>query len=282
MQAFKRIDADRRASADCHYHRADDRARDRAGHADGDCRGGCHANPDGKLRCRHGDHVAPGDGTAARARRRGAMRSPEAFVFLAPGTAGPGTANSNNGIFISKIGGGQNFGNDVLLDGSSILRTENGSSFDEAAPSVEAISEFKVLTSTIPAMYGRTTGGIETFTTKSGTNSFHGTAYDILQNEALNANSWVQQWESRAMRARRFRLPVPICASCGQKERLWRESGRSRVDSQRFTMDVTKHFSSSIGSNTGRTSVALIRALCPRRPSGRAIFRVGLPTRWWA
>ncbi len=120
----------------------------------------------------------------------GALRSPEAFAFLAPGTAGPGTANSNNGIFISKIGGGQNFGNDILLDGSSILRTENGSSFDEAAPSVEAISEFRVITSTMPAMYGRTTGGIEVFGTKSGSNSFHGTAYDILQNEDLNANSW--------------------------------------------------------------------------------------------
>ncbi|MGA8029216.1 MAG: TonB-dependent receptor [Bryobacteraceae bacterium] len=120
----------------------------------------------------------------------GALRSPEAFVFLAPGTAGPGTAGSSNGIFISKIGGGQNFGNEVLLDGTSILRTENGSSFDEAAPSVEAISEFKVLTSSIPAEYGRTTGGFETFTTKSGTNDFHGTAYDILQNEDLNANSW--------------------------------------------------------------------------------------------
>ena len=120
----------------------------------------------------------------------GALRSPEAFVFLAPGTAGPGTANSNNGIFISKLGGGQNFGADVLLDGTSILRTENGSSFDEAAPSVEAISEFKVITSSMPAMYGRTTGAIETFTTKSGSNQFHGTAYDILQNEDLNANSW--------------------------------------------------------------------------------------------
>ncbi len=88
----------------------------------------------------------------------GAMRSPEAFVFLAQGTSGPGTANSNNGIFISKIGGGQSFGSDVLLDGTSILRTENGSSFDEAAPSVEAISEFRVITSTFPAQYGRTTG----------------------------------------------------------------------------------------------------------------------------
>ncbi len=120
----------------------------------------------------------------------GALRSPEAFVFLAPGTSGPGTANSNNGIFISKIGGGQSFGNDVLLDGTSILRTENGSSFDEAAPSVEAISEFRVITSTFPAQYGRTTGGIEVFGIKSGTNEFHGTAYDILQNDDLNANSW--------------------------------------------------------------------------------------------
>jgi hypothetical protein len=120
----------------------------------------------------------------------GALRSPEAFVFLAPGTTGPGTGGSNNGIFISKINGGQNFGNEILLDGTSILRTENGSSFDEAAPSVEAISEFKVLTSTIPAIYGRTTGGIETFSTKSGTNQFHGTAYDLLQNEDFNANTW--------------------------------------------------------------------------------------------
>ena len=92
------------------------------------------------------------------------MRSPEAFMFLAPGVTGPGTANSNNGIFISKTGAGQNFGNEVLLDGSSTLRAENGSSFDEAGPSVEAIREFKILTSTFPAEYDHTTGGVESFT----------------------------------------------------------------------------------------------------------------------
>ncbi len=137
----------------------------------------------------------------------GALRSPEAFVFLAPGTSGPGTANSNNGIFISKVGGGQNFGNEILLDGTSILRTENGSSFDEAAPSVEAISEFRVITSTIPAAYGRTTGGVETFTTKSGANSFHGTAYDILQNEDLNANTWFNNANAASC------TPQPGCRS---------------------------------------------------------------------
>lgn len=120
----------------------------------------------------------------------GALRSPEAFVFLAPGTSGPGTGNSANGIFVSKVGGGQNFGNEILLDGASILRSENGSSFDEAAPSVEAIAEFKVLSATFPAEYGRTTGGIESYAIKSGTNQYHGTAYDILRNDDLDANSW--------------------------------------------------------------------------------------------
>ncbi len=120
----------------------------------------------------------------------GALRSPEAFTFLAPGTTGPGSGNSSNGVFISKVNGGQTFGNEILLDGSSILRTENGSSFDEAAPSVEAIQEFKILTSTFSAQFDRTTGGISSFTTKAGTNLYHGTAYDIFRNTALNANTW--------------------------------------------------------------------------------------------
>lgn len=120
----------------------------------------------------------------------GALRSPEAFKFLAPGTAGPGTSNSSNGIWISKINGGQAFGDELLLDGASILRTENGSSFDEAAPSVEAIQEFKIFTSSFSAQYDRTTGGVTTFLTKSGTNQYHGTAYDIFRNTVLNANTW--------------------------------------------------------------------------------------------
>jgi len=120
----------------------------------------------------------------------GATRSPEAFVFLIPGTTGPGSANSDNGIFLNKLGGGQNFGSEILLDGASVIRTENGSSFDEASPSVEAISEFKVTTSTPAAEFGRTTGGIVNFVTKSGTNAFHGTAYDLFRNDVLDANNW--------------------------------------------------------------------------------------------
>jgi Carboxypeptidase regulatory-like domain len=121
------------------------------------------------------------------------LRSPETFVFLAPGTQGPGTNQAGNvsaGIFQSKLTGGQNFGTEVLLDGVSTTRSDSGSAFDQTAPSVEALSEFKVVTSTFTAEYGRTSGGIESFATKSGTNDYHGTAFDLFRNTALDANSW--------------------------------------------------------------------------------------------
>ena len=120
----------------------------------------------------------------------GALRSPENFVFLVPGTVGPGTGSGSGGVFESKITGGQNYGTEILLDGADTERSENGSSFDEAAPSVEAIQEFKVETSTPPAQYGRTTGGIEIFNLKSGTNQIHGDAYDLMRRTALDANNW--------------------------------------------------------------------------------------------
>jgi hypothetical protein len=113
---------------------------------------------------------------------QGVLRAPENFVFLTPGTAG--------GVFQAKLAGGQNFGNEIVLDGASTARADSGSSFDQTAPSVEALSEFKVIMSTVPAQFGRTSGGVESFATKSGTNSFHGTAYDIFRNTVLDANSW--------------------------------------------------------------------------------------------
>jgi len=129
------------------------------------------------------------------------LRSPETFVFLTPGTAGPGTSDSSNGIFQAKLAGGQNFGNEVILDGASTARADSGSAFDQTAPSVEALDEFKVTTSTVPAQFGRTSGGVESFITKSGTNRFHGTAFDIFRNEDLNANSWFNNL---------FGAPIPL------------------------------------------------------------------------
>src|ERR1700729_1069680 len=123
----------------------------------------------------------------------GGLRSPETFVFLLPGTTGPGSGtagNTGNGVFFSRLSGGQAYGAEVLLDGASIQRSENGSSFDETSPSIEALQEFKVTTSTPSAELGRTTAGIESFSVKSGANDFHGIAYAIIKNRVFDANNW--------------------------------------------------------------------------------------------
>jgi len=125
------------------------------------------------------------------------LRSVEAFSFLVPGTTGPGTGGgqsngglNNNGVFFMKLSGGQSYGAEVMLDGASITRSENGSSFDETAPSIEALQEFKVTTSSPSAEYGRTTAGFESFATRSGTNQYHGTGFTIIKNAAFDANQW--------------------------------------------------------------------------------------------
>jgi hypothetical protein len=123
----------------------------------------------------------------------GALRSPESFIFLQPGTVGPGTqtsASGGNGIRQIKIGGAQNQGAAILLDGLDQIRSENASFYDEEAPSVEAIAEFKLIISTPSAEFGRTTGGVESFVTKSGTNAYHGTVYNIFRNNDLDANTY--------------------------------------------------------------------------------------------
>src|SRR5882672_1268724 len=57
-------------------------------------------------------------------------------------------------------------------------------------PSVDAIDEMRVQTNSYSATYGRSGGGITTMVTKSGTNGFHGSAYDFIRNNGLNANSF--------------------------------------------------------------------------------------------
>lgn len=118
----------------------------------------------------------------------GAFRSLAALTFLTPGAVGPGT---NGGTFYTKIGGGQTFGSDNLIDGISTQRSENGTAlFDQITPSLDAIGEVRIETLTLPTYLGRTTGGISNFKTRGGTNTYHGTVYDYFKNTILDANNW--------------------------------------------------------------------------------------------
>ncbi len=56
--------------------------------------------------------------------------------------------------------------------------------------SVDALQEFRIQTSTFAPEFGRTPGGQISIVTRSGTNQFHGTAFDYLRNDILDANKW--------------------------------------------------------------------------------------------
>ncbi len=119
-------------------------------------------------------------------RRYSAQRSKFSFVGYVIGRRGP-TAPTTAGPSFPRINGGRPRVNEYLFDGISVLQPEPG----QVAffPIVEAIQEFKVEVNSPPAEFGRFNGGVVNLTTKSGTNDFHGSAFEFLRNEALNARN---------------------------------------------------------------------------------------------
>jgi len=78
--------------------------------------------------------------------------------------------------------------NTFLVDGMrNINRMDGGYAY---RPPADSMAEFRILTTTAPAEFGGTSGGITTIVTRSGTNEFHGTLYEFLRNDALDANNY--------------------------------------------------------------------------------------------
>ncbi|HYA97786.1 MAG TPA: carboxypeptidase regulatory-like domain-containing protein, partial [Methylomirabilota bacterium] len=75
-----------------------------------------------------------------------------------------------------------------LLDGAN--NTDFLGNNIVVSPNPDAVEEFKILTNNYDAEYGRTSGGIVNQITKSGTNQFHGDAFEFIRNDALNARDF--------------------------------------------------------------------------------------------
>ncbi|HKV81719.1 MAG TPA: carboxypeptidase regulatory-like domain-containing protein [Candidatus Sulfotelmatobacter sp.] len=94
-----------------------------------------------------------------------------------------------NGSVAFSMNGGRTEYNNWELDGGDNM--DNGSNGTlNVYPSVDAISEFKVLTSNYGAQYGRNGSGTVEVETKSGTRAFHGDAYEFVRNDFFNANNY--------------------------------------------------------------------------------------------
>jgi hypothetical protein len=115
----------------------------------------------------------------------GNIRNLEQFIFLAPGVTGD-TGNT-------QISGSPNRAKEVLVDGIASTGVESGGVIPGSGrPSVETIGEFRLLRANFNAEYGRTGGGVQIFTTRSGTNEFHGSVFDYLRNDKLDARGFFQ------------------------------------------------------------------------------------------
>ncbi len=111
------------------------------------------------------------------------QRQIQSFIF----NSLPGT---NGDSFQGTINGGPQFSHEVYIEGMTIGRADLAGDTAEYTPSVDAVSEFTLQTGALGAQYGGGLTAVANFNIKSGTNDYHGTAYDYVTNSALNANSF--------------------------------------------------------------------------------------------
>ena len=98
------------------------------------------------------------------------------------------TDNADQDISFLNFGGGFFGTSAFMLDGSWDTDPEWGAVI--YVPSVDAVQEFKIQSNSFTAQYGWSTGNVVNVVTKSGTNTFHGDAYEFVRNQALDANQW--------------------------------------------------------------------------------------------
>lgn len=151
----------------------------------------------------------------------GAIRNPLSFIQMTPGAYFNGWNN------ISINGGQANF--KVVFEGQQSDDPYSTQVSDEIQPSVEAIEQFTLQTSNMaPEFGGVAGGGIYNFSSKSGTNQFHGSLYSYIRNQNGDAcvHTAVQEWHQHQ---RLLAIHCPGWASdvhnppiCSAEEPLWR------------------------------------------------------------
>ena len=119
-------------------------------------------------------------------------RAASSLVTLAPGVVmidtGTGTAE-NYPVF--SVAGGRARNQNFILDGGNASNAVGLTRPQQLTTlPVDAMQEFKVISNNYSAEFGHSTGGVVTMSTRSGTNDFHGSAFESHQNDSLNAKNF--------------------------------------------------------------------------------------------
>ena len=122
--------------------------------------------------------------------------------------------------------------NNYQMDGASIVSysgaggvTEGGSRGAFGIPNPDTIQEFRIQTSLYDAGYGRNPGANVNVVTKSGTNDFHGTAFEYFRNAVLNAADWFAKAQWRDVRRLRRLAGIGVLSECqspAESKPVWR------------------------------------------------------------
>jgi hypothetical protein len=112
------------------------------------------------------------------------------LTLLLPGVAPPaqGSAGSVRGDFSVHVNGGREDANQFVLDG--VFNGDPKLNGIAVTPPVDAVREFEVAASAYDASFGRNAGGQVVVALKSGTNAFHGSAWEFFRNRALDGRNY--------------------------------------------------------------------------------------------
>src|SRR5579872_4063203 len=116
------------------------------------------------------------------------------LLLLTPGVDTTGQASDSFGapMQVTLLNGSPNSGIGSVnysMDGGSNMNGLRNTG--NVAPNPDAVLEFRAITNSYSAEYGRFAGGVVDMVTKSGTNAFHGSLFEFLRNDKLNANRWL-------------------------------------------------------------------------------------------
>jgi hypothetical protein len=128
------------------------------------------------------------------------------LMLLVPGVVrGEGGNNVN-----LTVNGQREFGNSIQLNGVEVTGNRNNDT--NLRPSVDAMNEFKVVTSDYAPEFGRSSGGVILLETKAGSNQFHGTAYEFLRpsNTAADSYAFVRSDVSHASQLKQHNFGATI------------------------------------------------------------------------
>lgn len=135
--------------------------------------------------------------------RRG--RNPLDLVNLQPGVSNTQGVTVGGGVHVH---GSRDRAFNFTLDGVDINESSaGGSNFTPLRPNPDSIEQFQVVTSNFTAELGRSSGAQVTFVTRSGTNDFHGTAFEFYQTPGLNANDYANLINTRLINGERVEQP---------------------------------------------------------------------------